>query len=144
MEIAMTKEVLVTIEGLQLKDEESKISSTASGIYHFRNGKHYIQYDEITMDEESITQNVIKITPDQLEIIRKGTNTSHMIFNLTQSTESFYQTPYGNLLLQIQTSELIMEEKAEEIRVKLQYTLSVNEEQLSVNHIRIKVISKYN
>jgi uncharacterized beta-barrel protein YwiB (DUF1934 family) len=67
-----------------------------------------------------------------------------MIFNLTQSTESFYQTPYGNLLLQIQTSELIMEEKAEEIRVKLQYTLSVNEEQLSVNHIRIKVISKYN
>ena len=53
----MTKEVLITIQGLQFDidaetDEElDQIESIFPGEYYFRNGAHYLLYDEI-MEEE--------------------------------------------------------------------------------------------
>ena len=53
----MTKDVLVTISGLLSSpdDSEDTIEVTTAGQYYFKNGKHYILYDEIG---ESVNSNL--------------------------------------------------------------------------------------
>ena len=45
----MTKDVLITISGIQTIDGEvnDPIETVTPGEYYFRNGKHYILYDEV-------------------------------------------------------------------------------------------------
>ena len=44
----MTKDVLITICGIQKRDGETDepIETVTPGEYYFRNGKHYILYEE--------------------------------------------------------------------------------------------------
>ena len=50
MRIRMTKEVLVTISGLQFspETESESVELITSGSYYKKNGKHYIIYDEVS------------------------------------------------------------------------------------------------
>lgn len=138
----MTKEVTVIIDGLQRGGEEDTITSTVSGNYHYHNGKHFVRYEERAEGEEGITKNTIKITPDKIDIVKTGFNTSQMVFDLNEPTTGCYQTTYGSLFLEIHTTKLQIEEALNEIRVRLEYTLSTNDSHLSDNLISIKIISK--
>jgi uncharacterized beta-barrel protein YwiB (DUF1934 family) len=138
----MTKEVFVTIDGLQLGDEEGKVTLTASGIYHRRNGKHFIYFDEAAADGEGVTKHSLKIASNQLDIQRNGASTSHMAFDLREVTLADYQTPFGNLQFQIHTTHFFVEEHPEEILVKLQYTLKTDGNHLSENQITIRICTK--
>lgn len=53
----MTKDVLVTVKGLETGyDNEDSMEIVCSGTYYFRNGKHYIKYEEIM--EETMRLNI--------------------------------------------------------------------------------------
>ena len=44
----MTKDVLITISGIQMMDEEdSDVEMIVRGDYYQKNGKHYILYEEV-------------------------------------------------------------------------------------------------
>jgi uncharacterized beta-barrel protein YwiB (DUF1934 family) len=135
----MTKEITVIIEGLQLGEEAEAIKTTASGVYQYRNGKHFIHYDEKIENGKEITKNTIKISQSQIDIMKRGSSNSHMVFNLGEPTRSVYETPYGSLVFIIHTTIINVEEYPNEIRVKLQYTLSSENSHLSDNHITIKI-----
>ena len=70
----MTKEVLLTISGLQMiEDGQSEpVELVTAGDYYFRNGKHYILYDEVTEGSSQHTRNVVKIGKERLEVSKKG------------------------------------------------------------------------
>lgn len=138
----MTKEVLVTIVGEQLNSEEQPIHVTTPGVYHFRSGKHYIQYEEQSEDGGIVLKNTIKIVDNSLNLIKKGTEETQMNFNLSQTTDTIYHTPYGGLHLQVHTTELSVEELVDEIKVNLLYQLSSNDSILSDNHLMIRICSR--
>ena len=63
----MTKEVLVSISGLQFELDEKEteaIEVICPGEYYFRNGKHYIIYEELIEEEgiNAVTKCTLKIT----------------------------------------------------------------------------------
>ena len=69
----MTKDVLITISGIQMMDEEdSDVEMIVRGDYYQKNGKHYILYDEVMEGFEGKVKNVIKISPVGMDIIKKG------------------------------------------------------------------------
>ena len=138
----MTKEVTVIIDGLQFGAEDEAVSMIAPGVYHHSHGKHYIQYEENAESGEGSTQSTIKITPKRIEIVKKGVITSHMIFAVGKPSQTLYQTPYGDLFLEIQTNELVVEATTEEILASFHYTLSANGDYLSDNRIVIRVGAK--
>ena len=44
----MTKEVLIRISGLRVMDgDEEDVEVITKGEYYWRNGKHYVFYDEV-------------------------------------------------------------------------------------------------
>lgn len=136
----MTKEVSITIEGIQLGSEEAPIIMTASGTYHMHKDKHYIQYEEQSEEGLGSIKSMIKIGLTQIEMTKKGTGNSEMTFDLNQKTEVIYRTPYGTLFFEAMTSRIAVEEAEEEIVVRLEYSLFTNDETISDNRTTIRIL----
>ena len=109
----MTKDILINISGLQMDvDPNDPIEMMTTGAYYLRNGKHYILYDELSEDNE-IVKNVIKIGPKSVELTRKGGQSSHMVFEEGKENLSYYDTPFGSLLMGVNTSNIDWMEEEE-------------------------------
>ena len=78
----MTKDVIVTISGLQFaqETETEPVEIVTAGSYYKKNGKHYIIYDEVMEGFEGSTKNIIKLTEDSLDVTKKGVTNVHMVF----------------------------------------------------------------
>ena len=61
----MQKEVLIHVRGLQMMDAQSDqepIEIVVPGQYYFRNGFHYLRYEEILDESSEPTINYIKMS----------------------------------------------------------------------------------
>ena len=135
----MTKDVLINIPGLQMDVEpDNPIEMVTTGAYYLRNGKHYILYDELSEDNE-VTKNVLKIGPNSVELTRKGAQGSHMVFEEGKENLSYYDTPFGSLLMGVNTSSIDWMEKEEEMRLQVDYDLSVNSDHVSKCKIDVNI-----
>ncbi len=137
----MTKEVLITIEGRQLGSDEEPIISTVPGVYHYRNGKHYIQYDEPLTDTPAVSKNMIKIEPSRVVLTKKMVRISEMIFDRAGITRVDYQTPYGELVFDLQTYSILLKEEQDSLEVYMEYSLYSNSAHVSDNSILITIAS---
>lgn len=137
----MTKEVLVTIEGMQQGDDAEPIVVTVPGIYHQANGKHYVQYEEKLTDSEEHSKNTIKISASNVLLSKKTSEVSQMEFVLGEITQTIYQTGYGNLHFDVKTDSIVLLEEEDRIRVRMSYTLSTAEVLVSSNNILITIQS---
>ena len=95
----MTKDVLVTINGIHTMDEEDNdVEMVVRGDYYQKNGKHYILYEEVLEGMEETVKNVIKISDSSMDIIKKGAANSHMLFEKNKKNLSCYSTPMGDMI----------------------------------------------
>ena len=133
----MTKEVIISIEGTQIGSEEDPIVVTASGIYHFTNGKHFVQYDEKLEGSDKSSKNTIKISPSNVVLTKKTVVQSHMEFELNELTRTYYQTAYGEMIFDIITKSISLEEKPYKIEARLEYTLTTQGSVVSDNIITV-------
>ena len=99
----MTKDVLISISGLQFAEGENSepVEVITSGSYYKKNGKHYILYDEVAEDTAGTTKNIIKLGDEVLDITKRGETNVHMMFEKDKKNVTYYYTPYGNLLIGI-------------------------------------------
>jgi Domain of unknown function (DUF1934). len=135
----MKGKVSIIIEGT-VRDNGERITADAVGEYRFINGKHVIMYRETGgKDEKEAVNNIIKIKPGLVEMIKKGKISTQMVFDLSGYTDTVYNTPYGSFRFQIQTGRIDIEDKGKELIVNMDYTLSQNSNRLSDNHIYMVV-----
>lgn len=143
----MTQEVLLTLQGLQFDQREvdaDKIETVTVGDYYKKNGKHYVVYEEVTEGFEQITKNRLKISENMLELSRNGLINMHMVFQENKKNLTNYNTPFGQILIGIDTKKIQIKEQADKIVVDVDYALDINYEFLSDCHIRINICSKEN
>jgi uncharacterized beta-barrel protein YwiB (DUF1934 family) len=127
----MTKDVLINISGLQLDvDSEEPIEMMTTGSYYLKNGKHYILYDELA-DNHEIVKNILKIGPKTVEMTKKGGSNSHMVFERGKENLSYYDTPFGSLLLGVNTSDIEWKEQEDQMKLKVNYDLTINSDHVS-------------
>lgn len=126
----MTKDVLIAIKGLQFDAaaEETNIETVSAGQYYEKNKSHYILYDEIDEDSRECTKNVIKIREDKIELTKKGLVNVHMVFEKDKKNLTSYITPFGEILIGIDARKISMDQKSENINVKVDYALEINYE----------------
>ena len=146
----MTKDVLVSISGLQmdvLEPEESAnepIEVITPAIYYFKNGKHFLFYDQMEAGSASTTKNKIKITSEELmEISISGEASVNMSFEKGKKTITYYYTPFGQLLLGIHTRDMKIDVDNDNINVKISYLLEVNHQPLADCEIKMNIKPKY-
>ena len=144
----MTKDVILSISGLHLEnlngsqaDEPIEVITPAN--YFFRNGKHFILYDEVMEGMSGVTKNKIKISGSNLlEIKKNGITSAHMIFEKDKKNLTYYDTPFGQLLLGVDTTYMSVEETETDIDIRVEYGLDVNHEPLADCKIRMNIKAK--
>lgn len=141
----MTQEVLLTLQGLQFDQREEdadKIEMVTVGDYYKKNGKHYVIYEEVTEGFAQTTKNRLKFSEDMLELSRNGLVNMHMVFQENKKNLTNYNTPFGQILIGIDTKKIQIKEQKDNIVVDVDYSLDVNYEFLSDCHIKISICSK--
>lgn len=127
----------------QMQDEEDLIEVVTPASYYCKNGKHYVIYDEIVEGSCSTIKNKIKISGnDSLEIMKSGASHTHMVFEKNKKNLTYYQTPYGQMLVGLNTKTMKVDVTEEAIRVQVEYELDVNHEPMADCRIRMNIVSK--
>lgn len=139
----MTKDVMVTISGLQMAGEdEDAIELVHIGEYYNRNGVHYILFDELLEGLSVPVKNRIKIKDHCLEVRKQGPVTAHMIFEEGKSQSSTYAIPYGSFLIETYTVSVQIHEEEERLEATAAYRLDINGAHCSDCDIRVLVQSR--
>ena len=130
----MNKDVLIHVRGLQLMetdDEQEPIEIVVPGQYYFRNGSHYLRYEEMLDDSAQTTVNYIKMSSEGVEIRKQGQVNVHMVFEQGKRNMAFYTTPFGTLEMGISATNLELEESDGQIAMKVNYSLDLNQEHVA-------------
>ena len=143
--IIMTKEVLLSLKGLQFDIHSSdgdEIETITPAEYYKRDESHYILYEEVTEGFEESTKNIIKFKNNSLELTKKGLINVHMVFEENKKNMTSYHTPYGQILIGIDARSIRFEEEEEHIVVNVDYALELNYEHFADCKITIEIRSK--
>ena len=100
----MKKDVLIHVRGLQMMDpeeEQEPIEIVVPGQYYYRNGSHYLRYEEMMDDTAEPTVNYIKMSAQGVEVRKQGQVNVHMVFEQGKKNMTFYSTPFGTLQMGI-------------------------------------------
>lgn len=145
----MTKDVLVSISGLHFEtvaespEAGEEIELVIPGTYYRKNGKHYILYEEIEEGGTGVTKNQVKILGGSIVEIRKsGSVGAHMVFEKNKQNLTYYQTPYGQMLVGTNTGNIEITVEEERIDVLIEYQLDVNHEPLADCKIKMNITPK--
>lgn len=141
----MNKEVLIHVRGLQLmdpQDEDEPIEIVVPGEYYYRNGSHYLKYEEMMEDFKEPTVNYIKMSERGMEVRKKGLINVHMVFQQGKKNMTYYSTPYGTIQMGIAATNLELKEEEGCIDMKVDYALDMNEEHVADCYLTVQATEK--
>ncbi|MCR5249981.1 MAG: DUF1934 domain-containing protein [Lachnospiraceae bacterium] len=142
----MTKDILISICGLQFEtsaeDINEQMELIVAGQYYDKNGTRYLVYDEQTEGIADRIRTMIKVNDDRVEISKTGGMAATMIFEEGRKNLSTYRTPYGNLMVGIDTTEIRMEEDEDSLSIEVFYHLDLNYEFFANARVKIRACSK--
>jgi len=124
----MTRDVLLSLKGLQYDfgEESEEVETITPAQYYHRDGNHYIVYDEVQEDLMTPIKNCIMFRDDYLEVKKNGAINVNMIFEEKKKNISNYATPFGELVIGVDTGKISMTEEDSRIRLQVDYQLDIN------------------
>ena len=123
----MAKDVLLSVKGTQVIDgEKDSVEVITGGTWYEKNGKQYLVYEETYEEMQVTTNNTVKITPELIEVTKKGAITTKMVYELGKKHMSNYMTPMGLIVLGITTKDIFVEASAEKLAVEIHYAMEMN------------------
>jgi len=139
----MTKDVLISVCGMQFEEDMDgeDIEVIQRGTYHFKNGAHYLMYDEPVEDTKDVIKNVIKYKNNEMQVTKKGPVNVLMNFKEKEKNLTNYQTPFGGIQIGIDTHKVSFELEENSLLLQAEYSLDVNYQFLSDCKITIKADS---
>lgn len=142
----MTKEVLLAITGMQfdLTAEESNIQNITAAEYYERNNSRYVLFEEADEDSGQKTKGMLKFRENLLEVTKSGFINVHMIFEENKKSLTNYATPFGDILIGIDTRKITLSEEDKKILLDVEYALEANYEFLADCQIKIEITGREN
>lgn len=141
----MTKEVLLALKGLQFDgNNQEDYTTILPAEYYQRNGKHYVVYDEVMEGFSQSTKNIIKFTDNEMDVSKKGVVNVHLLFEENRKNLASYGTPFGEIMVGINTTKIALDESEDLIRVKVDYDLELNYQHLADCKISLDIRPLHN
>lgn len=137
----MKKEVMICMSGVMASNAENAVDIICPGEYYFRNGKHFIRYEE-KIAEDSLTTDTMcmfKFDRKSAELTKKGIVSSKMYYEPGQTHMMNYATPYGDFLIGIKTDALRLTESEHELMLEIDYVVEFESDEKNVFHVKIHV-----
>ena len=140
----MTKEIILTISGLHATDGETDdpVEVITPAEYFFKNGKHYVIYDEVMEGIEGSVKSKIKFTENSVELMRTGAASTRMVFEEEKEHVALYHTPMGPLSISLYTEKLISSIEEEKIKLEIHYSLKAEEQVITESSVINEICPK--
>ena len=148
----MTKEVLISVQGLQIVDNEveeaasdeelDRIETICPGEYYYRNDAHFLLYEEIVEGFPEPVKNMIKLKNKEFILTKKGPVNVQMVFSEGKKTMTDYETPFGNILIALDTKKINMEESNHSMKIHIAYGLEANYQFTADCNITVEIKSR--
>ena len=124
----MTKEVSIKIKGVQQYPEGEKLETVTEvpAEYYLRNDTQFVIYEE---SEAGFTENskcMLKIREDSVELTKKGLIQSHMVFQKGKLHMTEYRTPFGMVLLGVNTKHIRIQKEENSLTIQIAYALEAD------------------
>ena len=129
----MTKDVMISIRGMHfdLTDNGDNIEIIQPGQYYTRGDTHYLIYEEPVEGTDQTNKNMIKFNDTSMTLTKKGVINTSLLFDTSKKNLTNYVTPYGNLVIGLDTHTVSVTKTDDEINLKINYSLDVNYEFLA-------------
>lgn len=137
-----SKDVKIKMKMSQCLDngEEQTIESFYNGKRIEKNGSVYINFLEYETVKDS--KGTIKISDEEVIILKSGEIISNMRFREDKNHRSEYKTPYGTFDMSLYTYKISKKIEDDEIKLNLDYKVSIDGLMDANNRVEIKVISE--
>lgn len=137
----MNRNVKLSISGLHqdAEAENANVETIVSAEYFKKNDSHYLLYEEKQEGFEKTSKNRIKFKENSMELTRQGLMQTHMVFEEKKKHMTRYTTPYGEILLGIDTKQIRVMEQEHRIEVTVEYSLEADGEYLSDCKIQLQI-----
>lgn len=140
----MTKDVMISIRGLQFMegDAEDNIETVQQGEYYFRNGSHYLLFDEYMEGFREPVKTMLRFKNRELTLTRRGLLSVQMLFEEGKKNLSSYRTPYGMIMIGLDTSRVEWQVEQDSLHLEVDYALEANYQYVADCHIVIEAKEK--
>lgn len=137
----MKKEVMICMSGVMASNSDEAVDIICPGEYFYRNGKHFIRYEEKIAEDSLDTDTVcmFKFDNKSAEISKKGVVSSKLFYEPGQTHMINYATKYGEFLIGIKTDALRLTESEHELLLEIDYVVEFDADEKNVFHIKIHV-----
>lgn len=139
----MEKTVIISIQGKQADPEgaEEGIELVTSGSLCGDETQGYrLTYQESELTGLEGTTTTFCIEPDQITMLRAGNLNSEMVFQEGQKHLSLYETPFGELMVGVNTQKAWANIGASGGSIELRYIVEIDDAIVGTNtfHIQVK------
>lgn len=141
----MNREVELVLSGLHDAEgasDKDAVETAQTAQYFKKNDSHYLLYEEAVEGLDTCCRSRIKFRDNLLELTRQGAVEMHMIFEENKRHVLPYNTPYGQLMLGIETRRVLVEEQQDQIHVTVEYTLDHEGEPFSESCLKLHIREK--
>jgi uncharacterized beta-barrel protein YwiB (DUF1934 family) len=138
------KKVLIAIKGYQqLPDsDEECIELITTGEYAFADGRVEFWYNETEITGLEGTTTTFTVDDELIVMNREGTVNTQMIYQEGRKHNFMYETPYGTMLMGVDTQKIVRGLDADGGRLEIYYVLDMNNTIVSRNKFKIYIRSE--
>lgn len=137
----MTKDVKIIVLGNHDNGDGDvgTIRTTSRGQYFEKGDSRYLLYEEEQEGFDKTVNNRVKYKEGYVELVKTGLVRSRMVFEQGKTIMTSYNSPYGELLMGVNTKDIRITEREDMIRIEVDYSLEVDESEMSKSKITIKI-----
>ena len=137
----MEKPVILSIRGAQSSEpgQEDVMELVTQGFLREDAGTFTLSYQESELTGLEGTTTTFLIEQDCITLRREGALTSEMIFQVGQTHHSLYQTPYGSIMLGVNTQKAQADLDCSGGSLSIRYIMEIENQRIGENSFDIQV-----
>lgn len=136
----MNKKALISVKTLQyINGQPESVELITQGEYFKENNDFFAVYEETEISGMEGTKTTLKIQPDSLTIMRKGTTNTNLVFKKGLNHVSLYNTPYGTLEVTVKPSRVSISIGESGGKVELRYRMETPGFEIIENELELNI-----
>lgn len=136
------KKYVIQISGMQSYEGDSgtnDVELITEGAYFYQDGKYFVEYEESEVTGMAGTKTCIEIDDNYVSLIRNGSVNTQMLFMKDKTTTSYYDTPYGMMVIGVLSNRVESKLDNHGGQVQVEYYMDINNQRTGTNNFMINI-----
>lgn len=137
----MEKQVLITVDSKMddMSGRNDTMSLVTEGKLSVENDEYVLSYEESQITGLDGTTTIIRASNDSVTVIRHGSVSTMMLFEVGKTHLTDYQTQYGSVMLGITAQKVNVDMNENGGRIDVDYIVEYNQAYGGRNSISVKI-----